>query len=313
MTGNDNATHGDHFNTGILFVLLATLGWSLSGLFVRLVPHLSGWQINCWRGYWLAVALLIYLIFVYGRDLPQAFRAIPRVAFWASALCFAMGTTFYVSSLTFVNTATVSVIGAMSPLITALLSPWITGERPNAITLVAAVIAVLGAAYIGWSGFQAGNAAGMVLAFGVPFTFALQTMLLRRYRTYNMMPAICAGGFAAFLGAGLLPSLFSLSGHPQTSGFDVDIPSIFVLALMGPLQLALPLIFYARSARSVPAVILSLLSMLDAILNPLWPWLFLGEPITRPAVIGGTIILAAVLLSIVGGHVHAYARRLSTR
>jgi drug/metabolite transporter, DME family len=313
MTGNDSTSSGDHFNTGVLFVLLATLGWSLSGLFVKLMPHLSGWQINCWRGYWLAVALLVYLVLQYGSSLPKAFRSIPRAAFWSSALCFAMGTTFYVSSLTFTNTSTVAVIGAMSPLITAVLSPWITGEKLNLFTLLAAIIAVIGAGYIGWSGFQSGNVIGIVLAFGVPFTFALQTLLLRRYRSYDMMPAICAGGFVAFLGAGLVPLAFTASGLPQTSGFNIDLPDMALLMLMGPCQLALPLVFYARSARSVPAVLLSLLSMLDALLNPLWPWLFLGETITRPVVVGGLIILSAVLISIFGGHVHAYARRLSTR
>jgi hypothetical protein len=35
------------YGTGVIFVLLATLGWSLSGLFVRLMPDLNGWQLNC--------------------------------------------------------------------------------------------------------------------------------------------------------------------------------------------------------------------------------------------------------------------------
>ncbi len=311
----------DQFGTGVGFVLLATLGWSLSGLFVRLLQHMnpegiSGWQINCWRGYWMALALFCYLVLRYGRSLPDRIRQIPPAALWTSALCFATGTTFYVTSLTLTSTATVSVIGAMSPLVAALLSPWIAGEKPGFLTWIAAILALAGAAIIGRDAFTSGNLAGALTSFAVPVTFSVQTLLLRRYRHLDMMPAIGIGGFLAFVGAGIAPlviNTFGLSAQPLTIGFDIDIASLLVLGFMGPVQLALPLIFYAIGARSVQGVTLALLSMLDAILNPLWPWLFFNEVPGRETVIGGSIILGAVLLSILGGSIHAYSRRLSTR
>ena len=82
-----NQTYG----RGVVFVLLATLGWSLSGLFVRLLPGLDGWQINTWRGYWMAVGILCYLVFIYGRELPARFRDIPPIALILSAGFFAVG------------------------------------------------------------------------------------------------------------------------------------------------------------------------------------------------------------------------------
>jgi drug/metabolite transporter, DME family len=70
---------------------------------------------------------------------------------------------------------------------------------------------------------------------------------------------------------------------------------------MGPLQLAVPAIFYTLGARSVSAVTLSLIVMLDAVLNPLWPWLILGERPGHAALVGGAVIVGAVLISIFGG------------
>jgi drug/metabolite transporter, DME family len=306
----------DHFGTGVGFVLLATLGWSLSGLFVRFLPHLNVWQINCWRGYWMAVALICYLVARYGADFPIRVRQIPRQALWTSAICFALGTTFYVASLTLTTTATVSVIGAMSPLVAALLSPWITGEKPGFLTWIAASLALVGAAVIGWDGLRSGHVLGIITSFAVPFTFALQTLLLRRYRTLDMMPAIALGGILAFVGAGFAPLLLNaigLANLRHTTGFDIDLQSLGVLMLMGPVQLAIPLIFYGIGARSVQGVTLALLSMIDAVLNPLWPLLVFGEIPDRLTVIGGCIILGAVLLSIFGGHINSYSRRLSTR
>jgi len=295
--------HRTSYNAGISFVFLATIGWSLSGLFVRLMPDLDGWQINCWRGLWLAASLIVYLVVVHGRETVDQFDAIPFSGLLISALCFAVGTTFYVSSLTYVSTATVSVIGATSPLITALLSPWVTGERPHIVAWFSAILAVVGAAVIAQHGIEVGNGFGLLLSFAVPFTFALQTLLLRKYRDYDMMAAICVGGVLSFIIAGFASVTF---GH--ASAFNISQHDFLLLILMGIVQLGLPLIFYGWGARGVPAITLSLIAVLDAVFNPFWSWAFVGERPERASVLGGAIILGAVVISIGGGHFLKHVR-----
>lgn len=307
------------FGIGVFYVLIANVGWSLSGLFVRLMPGLSGWQINCWRGFWMAVALLCYIVFVHGSETGKIFRSIPPYGMVLSALCFALGTTLYVSSLTLVNTATVSIIGATSPIVTALLSRWITGERPGVFAWIAAFVAVLGISEITFKifttffashvfGFVANpivlpvqdhlNYFGLLLCFGVPITFAGQTLMLRRYRDFDMMPAIFLGGILSFIVAGIVSSVgFTWAG---ATAFQITGYNFFLLMLMGPLQLAIPLVFYGMGARSVSAITLSLLAMLDAVINPLWPWIFVGETPGRSTLVGCAIILIAVALSVIG-------------
>ncbi|MEO6608402.1 MAG: DMT family transporter [Aestuariivirga sp.] len=283
---------------GIGYVLLATVGWSLSGLFVRLMPSLDGWQINCWRGFWMSCALAIYLILRHGHNLWPVISAVPLFATLASALCFATGTTVYVTSLTLTSTATVSVIGATSPLVTGLLSPWITQERPGVWAWLAAVIALCGMGVIAWNGFGQGTMTGMLLSFGIPLTFAGQTLMLRRYRAFDMMPSICLGGMISFAIAGGAGFLF---GHHQ-SALDVNPHDFGLLMLMGPLQLAAPLVLYGMGARLVSAFTLSLIAMLDAVINPFWPWFFRGEVPGALEVIGGMVILMAVVIYVVGSH-----------
>ncbi len=292
-------TSGQSYGTGVVFVLLATLGWSLSGVFVRIMPGLDGWQLNCWRGYWMAVALMIYLVAVYGRGALRKFGEIPRVALFASALFFALGSTLYVTSLTMVGTATVSVIGATSPLFAALLSPWVTGERPGFEAWISAGLALLGVAVIAWDGLEAGGRSlGLFLSICVPMAFAGQTLALRRYRNVDMVPAICLGGILSFFIAGIMGFT---AGHVG-GGFNVGFREVLLLAAMATLQLAIPLVFFIRGARSVPAVTLTLISMLDAVINPFWPWIFVGENPGRAAFIGGSIIVGAVLISVFGRH-----------
>jgi drug/metabolite transporter (DMT)-like permease len=285
------------YATGILFVLGATFGWSLAGVFVRFLPGLDGWQINCWRGLWMSVFLLVYLVAVYGRDTASKFREIPLPALMGVAGFFTAGSTLYVTSLTLAGTATVSVIGALSPIFAGILSPWITHERPTVASWAAAFLALGGVAVIAWEGVNAGNVIGILVSLLVPLSFACQTVMLRRYRGFDMVPAICVGGFVTFFLAGAMGYVFG--GHPG-GGFQVPLQQMLLLALMGPLQLSIPLIWYAKGAKAVPAVTLSLVAMLDVVLNPLWSWLGAGETPTRSAFIGGSIILGAVLISIFG-------------
>lgn len=290
-------TSEQSYGTGVFFVFLATIGWSLSGVFVRIMPGLDGWQLNCWRGYWMAVALMVYLVAVYGRGAYRKFLDIPRVALFASALFFALGSTLYVSSLTMVSTATVSVIGATSPLFAALLSPWVTGEKPGFEAWIAATLALLGVGVIAWDGLETGRSTlGLLLSICVPMAFAGQTLALRRYRNVDMVPAICLGGIMSFFIAGFLGFT---AGHAG-GGFDVGLREVLLLAAMGTLQLAIPLVFYIMGARSVPAVTLTLIAMLDAVINPMWPWIFVGEKPGKAAFIGGGIIVGAVLISVFG-------------
>jgi drug/metabolite transporter, DME family len=284
------------YGKGIGFVLLATLGWSLSGLFVRFMPELDGWQINCWRGFWTFTALLCFLVSQYGSEAFNIFRRIPTTALLLSAGFFAFGSTMYVISLTLASVAVVSVIGATSPLFTGLFSPWVTGERPGLASWIAALLALAGMSVIGWDKLEGGHLGALLICLLVPFCFASQTLTLRRWSNIDMVPAICFGGLVSFLGAGTVGFLFHDGG-----GFAVSFKGIALLALMAVVQLAIPLVFYAKGARSVPAVTLSLIAMLDAVLNPLWPWLVVGEVPERPAFIGGAVILFAVLISIFGG------------
>ncbi|MEI7598649.1 MAG: DMT family transporter [Aestuariivirga sp.] len=285
------------YGTGILLVMGATVGWSLAGMFVRIMPGLDGWQINCWRGFWMSVFLLAYLVAIYGNQTIAKFREIPLLAMLTVAGFFSAGSTLYVTSLTLAGTATVSVIGALSPIFAGLLSPWLTHEKPSLASWAAAIMAVIGVGIIAWDGFSAGNVIGILVALLVPLSFSVQTMMLRRYRAFDMVPAICVGGFVTFFLAGALGYVFG--GHPG-GGFQVNIHEILLLALMGPLQLSIPLVWYAKGAKTVPAVTLTLVAMLDVVLNPFWSWLGVGEVPAHAAFVGGSIIVSAVLISIFG-------------
>jgi len=274
---------------GAALIVLAVAGFSLSGAFVRHVPGLTGWQINCWRGLAMAAVLVLYLILAYGlREAWARFRAVPIPAMIACAGFFSVGSTLYVTALTLTSTANVSAIGATSPLFTALLSPYITGERPSLLTWAAALAALFGVGVIVHGGLVAGNVTGNLVSLFVALSFAGQTLSLRRFRNVELMPAMAVGGIVVFLVAAAF-----------ADGFAVAPRDMAILALMGPVQLGIPILLLARGARSVRAVTVSIIAMLDIVLNPFWAWTLAGEVPDGNAVVGALIICGAVALSLI--------------
>ena len=271
------------YGEGILLVLGATLLWSLSGLFVRELPALTGWQINCWRGLSTGVCLIAFFVFIHRRNAIAEFRTLPLVAVLTASGFFALGSTLYVTSLTLASTAVVSAIGAIAPLFTALLAWVFAGERPGIVNLLAAGVALAGVAIIFNTGLTSGHWLGVLVSICVAFNFAGQTVSLRRFRAFDMVPAIAIGGFAVFV----IAAVFG-------NGLDVPLRAIGGLALMGLVQLAIPLVMFIRGARIVPAVTASLIALLDAVLNPFWSFLAVNEVPERTTIIGGSIMVAAV-------------------
>jgi drug/metabolite transporter (DMT)-like permease len=276
------------YMAGIIMVLLATVGWSLAGMFVRLVPGLNGWQINCWRGFSMGVVLMLWLLLIYGRNTPARFREIPLGAMISSAGFFALGSTMYVTALTFTSTANVSALGATAPVFTGIMAGLIMKERASLAAWIAAIVALAGVTFIVREGLSPNDWLGNLIALATAFAFAGQTVTLRRYRSFDMIPAIAVGGFASFAVAGL------------AGGFSVPVETLPVLCLMGPIQLAIPLVLYARGAKSVPAITLSLVALMDVVLNPFWSWAVMREIPTSAAIIGGLVICAAVMINVLG-------------
>jgi drug/metabolite transporter (DMT)-like permease len=75
---------------------------------------------------------------------------------------------------------------------------------------------------------------------------------------------------------------------------------------MGPLQLGVPILLLALGARSVRAVTVSIIAMLDIVLNPFWAWVLADEVPDGNALIGALIILGAVSLSLLAENARRY-------
>ena len=280
------ADRSSRYLLGIACCCLATLGWSLSGLFVRWVPELDGWAVNGYRAPATSICLLVYLAVRYRGDLMRHMWPKRPQALLVVGLFFGVGSTLYVYALTMGTVASVSVLGASSPFFAALLAWLIMRDRTSAVSLVATVVALIGVGIVveaEMSALATGVYSAMI-SLAYAFCFAGQTVTLRQYRDLEMIPGIALGGLMVFAFVALFVGL------PHLPLWQVGL-----LALMGLVQLAIPLILFAVGAKHVPVVPAILISVADVVLNPFWVWLVHGEQPPSGTVAGGALIISAIV------------------
>jgi drug/metabolite transporter (DMT)-like permease len=132
---------------------------------------------------------------------------------------------------------------------------------------------------------DAGQMLGNLLAFGVSICFAAQVTMLRKFHaTVDMLPQVMIAGLWTLLPAFLLAGTFAATPR-----------DIAVLAFMGCVQLGMGCLLATAASRDLRATEIGLLALIEPITGPLWVWLLMGEDPGGNALLGGTIVLAAVV------------------
>ncbi len=92
-------------------------------------------------------------------------------------------------------------------------------------------------------------------------------------------------------------ALSCLVALPFALPFQATPQDIALLAFLGVFQLGLPCMLVVVASRVLLAPEIALLGLLEVVLGPLWAWLGAGEVPARSTLIGGTIILAALVVN----------------
>lgn len=269
-----------------MLVTGSAIVWSTGGLIARHVET-GQWNMVFYRGLFAAIALLAFLLLRDGRKTWSLFRNLGAPGL-AVACCFAIASTSFVLALNHTTVATILFVQSTAPLIAGVLA-WIwLGERMTWIRSCAMILALGGVAIMISDNSTEGDAIGIIFSIMIAFSIATATVLVRRYRDIRMAPATCLASLSlAFLGGGL--------GTP----WEVGGQDIFLLFLFGAFQLALGLVLFTSGARLIPAGEAILLGLLEAILAPTWVWIWpsINEYPGDSAVIGGAIVLIAVVFA----------------
>ncbi|HYE89834.1 MAG TPA: DMT family transporter [Terriglobales bacterium] len=267
---------------GMLLVAGAATVWSSGGLIARLVDT-DAWTTTFWRGL-CAAAFLIVVIAVTRRQGPLAqWRAIGLPGA-AVALCLATASTCFILALTRTSVANTLILMSVGPWVAGLLGWFVLGERVRPRTWTTMGLALAGVAIMVSASHGTSRLAGDALAILMATVFAVGTVLMRRHPEIQMAPA-----------AGLGAALTCVIGLALGSPGSASARDVALLAFFGAGQLGVGFLMFTAGARLIPVAESSLIGMLETVLGPFWVWLFLGETIGVRTVVGGAVILAALV------------------
>jgi drug/metabolite transporter (DMT)-like permease len=267
---------------GQIYVALAAVAWSTAGVLQRQLTLDTPTQVFG-RAAFAGAALLVYVALVERGRVVEAFRSV-GLAGVAVAVCVATASGSFIAALNHTSVARVLFILAVAPVLAALLARVTLGESITRRTVVAMAVALAGLALmLGAPG--EGSLAGDGLAFLAALAFALVIVITRWRHDVSMTPATC-------LSQAILLVVFL----PFASPGEIGGGDLVWLAALGIGQIGLGIALFTAGARLIPAAQAGLITLLEIVLGPVWVWLALDERPSTLTLVGGAIVIVAIVI-----------------
>ena len=261
----------------VLCVFLASVCFSLGGLFIKLIP----WQalaINGARNLIGAAVIGVYLLITRHR------LVFSRQVFIGAAAMIGVTTLFAVANK-LTTAANAIVLQFTAPAFVILLMALLYHEKPRRVDLLTCGAVLLGVILFFVDGIQAGNLPGNIAAVVSGVCYAGVFMM----NTGEKADAI-SSCFLGQLTAGVLltPLCFGET--------DFSAPTLAAVFALGAVQVGGAYILFSLGIKRTPPVTASLITGMEPIMNPLWVALFYGEAVSTLSVIGSVIVVGSIVL-----------------
>ena len=269
---------------GPFLIFLGACSLSFGGLIVKSFEGATLWQILFWRTVFFLIVISLYLALTYKKQVFRSFYNLGFPGFFGGFI-LSLGFSGYVFAMYNTTVANANFIIQTQTIFLAVFGYFFLKEKISAITLTSIILAISGILLMVGSSLSPGQMSGNIAAFIMPISFATLILVVRKYPTVDMVPAqFVAGVFALLIG-------YLMSEKIMISPND-----IFLGFLAGFLQLGLGFIFITIGAQRTPSAMVGVIMLTEAVLGPLWAWLFINEQPPFIVIIGGSIVIFAVLL-----------------
>ena len=269
---------------GPFLVFLGAVSLSFGGLIVKSFEGSTLWQILFWRSFFFIIVISIFLLISYKKTVFSALykSGLPGLV---GGVILSIGFASYVFAMYETTVANANFIIQTQTLFLAIFGYVFLKEKISKLTLTCIIIAVFGILLMLGSSVSPGQMTGNLVAFIMPISFAILILIVRKFPEVDMIPLqLVAGIFATLIGLAMSPTIIISSND------------IFLGFLAGFFQVGFGFIFITIGARSTPSAFVGIIMLTEAVLGPLWAWLFVNENPPISVLIGGSIVITAVVI-----------------
>ena len=272
---------------GAVLVLLGALCLSFGGILVKSFEGANLWQILFWRQIFFSIVVALDVLIIYKKNFFNSFHTsgLPGLI---AGLFLGVGFSAYVFAMYHTTVANTLFIISTETIFLALFGYIFLKEKINLVTLISIILGMSGVLLIIGSSLSIQSSSqffGNIVAFIMPISFAVLIVIVRKYPKVDMVPSqFIAGIFAASIG-------YFVAGKLSISSYD-----LFLGFLAGTFQIGFGFIMITIGSRTTPAAVVGILMLTEAVFGPLWAWFFINEVPPVSIIIGGAIIISAILL-----------------
>ena len=269
---------------GPILVFLGACCLSFGGLIVKSFEGATLWQILFWRSIFFSIAVVIFLLITHKRNIFNSFykSGFPGLI---GGLILSLGYCGYVFAMYNTTVANTNFIIQTQTIFLAIFGYIFLKEKISKLTLFSIILAFIGIMLMVGNSLSPGQTSGNIAAFIMPISFATLILIVRKFPDIDMIPMQFVAGIGAIIVGYLFSTKLIISSHDIFLGF-----------LAGFFQVGLGFIFITIGARSTPSALVGIIMLTEAVLGPLWAWLFANENPPLVVLYGGVIIISAVLL-----------------
>ena len=266
-------------SSALFFVLAAALLWSTGGLFIKWTT-LSGLELSFGRSLFAAITVALFTRHE-GFGLNRL-TAVASVLYAALLLLFVLATKQ-------TTAANAIFLQYTAPVYLLILEPLVYKEKFRSRDLITVLVCLAGMTLFFVGKLRLQDVTGNLLALASGLCFALYVLLLRhaKARTVNRASSVIYGSLLLVIFAA--PA--GLAAIPRLTRHDV-----LVVLYLGVVQIGLAYtLFTVAMARGVRSLDAGIVGYIEPVLNPVWVFLVLGEKPSGWALLGGVIIIVAVV------------------
>jgi len=269
---------------GPLLVFLGAVCLSFGGLIVKSFDGATLWQILFWRSVFFSIVVTIFLLINYKKNFFNSIYKSGLPGF-IGGLILSLGYCGYVFAMYNTTVANTNFIIQTQTILLAIFGYFFLKEKISKLTLASIILAFLGIILMVWNSLSPGQMSGNIAAFIMPISFATLILIVRKYPGVDMVPMQLVAGIAAGIIGFFLSQKIIISIHDILLGF-----------IAGFFQVGLGFIFITIGARSTSSALVGIIMLTEAVLGPLWAWIFVNENPPIVVLFGGSIVILAVVL-----------------
>ena len=271
---------------GPILIFLGACCLSFGGLIVKSFEGATLWQILFWRSIFFSIVIVIFLLITHKKNICNSFykSGFPGLI---GGLILSLGYCGYVFAMYNTTVANTNFIIQTQTIFLAVFGYIFLKEKISKLTLFSIIFAFIGIILMVGNSLSPGQTSGNIAAFIMPISFATLILIVRKFPDIDMIPMQFVAGIGAIIIGYLFSTKLIISSHDIFLGF-----------LAGFFQVGLGFIFITIGARSTPSALVGIIMLTEAVLGPLWAWLFANENPPLVVLIGGTIIISAVFLQL---------------